>query len=161
MKTLKQTLLAISFLAIFFLAGCKGKKKDFGKAKQSIVETSARLWTTHQNADADAFAAMVTEDVIIMSPDADDINGRQAVREFAKQVLSTMKISDFKVISQEIDLTDSLAYELTTYSEKLEFQGQEPKNVRGRYLMVWKQNKNGDWLLHRNLFNFYGVGTGH
>lgn len=47
-----------------------------------------------------------------------------------------------------------VAYELATYSETLTHEGAEPSPVRGRYLLVWKRDADGQWRVHRNMFQF-------
>jgi len=88
-----------------------------------------------------------------MVPNADDLRGRADLKQALAQMFSTMKVTDFVVQTREIEICDSTAYELATYTETLNFAGKSPQAVRGRYLLVWKRQPNQSWLVHRNLFN--------
>ena len=69
-------------------------------------------------------------------------------------MFDAMTISDFAILSQEMDVHDAVAYELATYSETLRMGDAEAATVRGRYLIVWRLEADGRWRVHRNQFHF-------
>jgi len=64
-----------------------------------------------------------------------------------------LSISDFEIQSQELQVHDSVAYELATDTETMNPQDGDPYPVRGRYLIVWHRSPDGRWQVHRNMFN--------
>ena len=124
-------------------------------SRETIVSASDRFWAALHHGDADTASAMSSEDVVVMSPGADEIRGRENLKNAIVQTMSMMKITDFTIVNREIDVYDSSAYELTTYTETLHMADKPPQNVRGRYLLVWKRDNTGSWSVHRNLYNFY------
>jgi uncharacterized protein (TIGR02246 family) len=140
-------------IGLFLISSCAPQKKQPTASREDIEKAASQFWAAHERGDAESMATMSTEDVLIMAPNADDLRGRLAVKQAMAQVFSTMKITDFVIQTREIEICDSTAYELATYTENLNFTGKPPQPVRGHYLLVWKRQPNNSWLVHRNLFN--------
>lgn len=141
------------FIAVLSLSACNPQKGRLTASRVDIENAASRFWSAHERGDADSITAMLTEDVFVMIPNADDLRGRPAVKQALMQMYSALKVTDFTIVTREIDICDSTAYELATYNETLNFKDKAAQPVRGRYLIVWKRQSNQSWLVHRNLFN--------
>ena len=145
--------MVLFIITILSLSACAPQMQRTTASPTDIENAAARFWSAHEGGDADSITAMLTEDVFVMIPNADDLRGRDAVKQALTQMFSAMTVTQFTILSREIELCDSTAYELATYSETLNFKDQPPQPVRGRYLIVWKRQPDQSWLVHRNLFN--------
>lgn len=139
-------------VALFLFSACNQQKPP-QSVPSDIELASSRYWSAVEHGKADSLAAMVTDDFVLMVPDSDDVRGRSAFRQMAERMFSTTRVSDVRIVSREIDQGDSAAYEIATYTETVKSQGKLPQLIRGRYLMVWKRQSGGPWLVHRSLFN--------
>ena len=119
-----------------------------------IENVGNRLWAAHEQGDAAALADLVTDDAVLMVPGFPDVRGRDAIRAAADGMFKTTRIENFKIKRREIRVVGDEAYELAWYSEVMRPQQGEPRHLDGRYLIVWKRDAAGHWLVHRNLFNF-------
>lgn len=122
-------------------------------AESDVTRASDQVWAAHERGDPLGLAAMVTEDAILMVPGYPDVRGRTAIQEAAQQMFASTQIIDFKVEQREIQVLADSAYELAWYSETLRGRDGSSTPVRGRYLIVWKRGTDGNWRIHRNLFN--------
>jgi ketosteroid isomerase-like protein len=98
--------------------------------------------------------ALVTDSAVLFAPGMEEVRGRDALKIAAQQMFEMMTISDFNIIAQELTVHGSVAYELATYSETLQVGDGDPTPVRGRYLLVWRQEADGAWRVDRNMFHF-------
>lgn len=141
-------------LASVLLAGCSAvKPASFSSTEPAVTRASDQVWAAHERGDALGLASMVTEDAILMVPGYPDVRGRTGIQEAAQQMFASTRITNFKVERREIRVVDDSAYELAWYSETLQGQDGSSTPVQGRYLIVWKRGRDGNWRVHRNLFN--------
>lgn len=124
------------------------------QAREVIDTARAAYWAAHENGDADALADLVTEDAILWAPGMEEVRGRSAIRAAAQAMFTALRVTAFEIDSRELTVHGELAYELATYSETLAYEGTEPSPVRGRYMIVWKREDDGQWSVHRNMFHF-------
>ena len=146
--------------AIFLLgSGCaaataRQSADSSAQARADIERTRDAFWAAQERADASAFAMHLTDDAILFAPGMGEVRGRAAIEEAARNMFSQMRVTNFRILGQELEICGDTAYELTTYSETLQPTGAAASNVRGRYLIVWRRGSDGAWRVHRNLFNF-------
>ena len=140
---------------LFAALGCSGRPST-AKAEAEIARSRDAFWAAHERGDAVAMAAYLTEDAVLMAPGSPSVRGRTAIQAAATQMFTSLRITDFKILSSEVSVLDSTAYELTSYTETLRPTAGLPSPVEGRYLIVWLRGPDGQWRLHRNLFNMAG-----
>jgi len=145
---------ARAYLALGIVTACGGQAQDVDSAEAAIAEARRAFWDAHERGDADALVELATDDAALFAPGMEEVRGRDALRDAARQMFDAMTVEDFTIIQQEVEVHGSSAYELTTYSETLQMGDGDPTPVRGRYLIVWRQGEDGTWRVHRNLFHF-------
>lgn len=142
----------------FFSSGCGSEAGQpagdaTAKARADIAQARDAFWAAHERGDASAMASQLTEDAVLFAQGMGAVRGRTAIEESARQMFGQLRVTNFKILEQELDVHGEAAYELTTYSETLQPTGAAPSNVRGRYHIVWRRGEDGVWRVHRNLFN--------
>lgn len=142
------------FLALLCLPACEPNSGSEAETLPGINAARAAFWEAHEQGDAQAFAALVTEDAVLWAPGMEEVRGRPAILKAAEGMFTAMDISHFEIESMEVDIHGNLAYELATYSETVTYEGAEPTSARGRYLIVWRKDADGHWRAHRNMFHF-------
>ncbi len=136
------------------LTACGGGSQDAETAKADIAEVRQAFWDAHERGDATALAELVTETGVLLGPGMEEVRGRDALRDAAEQMFGMMTIRDFTILSLEVEVHGSSAYELATYSETIQVGDGDATAVRGRYLIVWRQEEGGMWRVDRNMFHF-------
>lgn len=114
-------------------------------------ETAAREWETARNSgDADAMAAVHTEDAQILPPNAPVVEGRAAIRTFFRNVFESRAApADFD--ERDIIVFGRYTYRQGNYSVPLPDGSVE----YGKFIQLWK-NVDGVWKLHRQMWSRNG-----
>ncbi len=93
-------------------------------------------------------AALYTEDGMIMPPNSDIVEGREQIQNFF-QALMNMGIKSIELQTREVEQHENTAYEVSRAT--LSVEGDQVVD-EAKYIVIWKR-ENGDWKLHRDIFN--------
>ncbi|MGD2124184.1 MAG: SgcJ/EcaC family oxidoreductase [Gemmatimonadota bacterium] len=121
----------------------------------AIRELGTSYATANVAMDADAVAALYTEDAIEMPPNEPATEGRAAIRErYASYLAADAETTEFTVVSVEIDGMDDLAFDRGTWSWTGTPPGMaEPMTETGKYLSIARRQADGSWLWSRVIWN--------
>jgi uncharacterized protein (TIGR02246 family) len=101
----------------------------------------------YRTLNAEAVAALYTDDAIYLAPEGDPVRGREAIADRFREIFARASGSgqsleiEFTTVERAID--GSTAYEVGTY--RLERSGGEPS--RGKFSLVLRRDGK-DWLIH-------------
>ncbi|UCG87442.1 MAG: DUF4440 domain-containing protein [Gemmatimonadota bacterium] len=145
--------LATAVLAVPFLAACQPAAAPLSDEDVAALRDLGTAYTEAVLAgDADAVAALYTENAIEMPPDMPSREGRAAIR--AAYAAEGGVPQAFTVTSVEIDGLGGLAFDRGTWSWTgvVAAEG-EPVTLTGKYLMVVRQQQDGSWLWTTGIWN--------
>ena len=124
----------------------------FTDADRQAIEAQRTVWVTAANAnDADALAAVYTEDATLMPPHGRAVTGRLG----AKEVFTAVPIGDVKLTATDvIGGGADLAVVRGAYSLNAMPPG-APAAVAdtGKFVEVWRKQADGKWLLSWDIWN--------
>jgi uncharacterized protein (TIGR02246 family) len=106
-------------------------------------------WIAGQKAgDADRMAALFDNDGSQFGGKGRVIRGRKAIHDrFADGFKTNGPALDFTITTLEIWLVDDLAYESGNYTLKLQPKGKEVSSFAGKYVTIWKRQRDGAWKI--------------
>jgi uncharacterized protein (TIGR02246 family) len=136
------------------LAGSVTAQRPPSAAETDVRQASEGYWAAYQAGDAAKVAAQFTETGVLMIPGLPDAEGRAAVSDVLRKRFAGLRIKEFKVTRREIDVTPDAAYELGWFVEVSQFKEDDPMQMEGRHLIVWKHAGDNRWLVHRHFYNF-------
>ena len=157
----KILVLLVSFTVAFF-AGCEQnssgdpvsthENESYSGYLQktlfdNIVEANQNFMTAFSNQDAEAMAALYTQDAKLLPPNSDFVVGNEAVKNFWGG-LFTAGADEAILETLEVFGTGSTASEVGTFVIKS--NGVELDH--GKYVVVWKKVQ-GKFYLHRDCWN--------
>src|SRR5215472_5291688 len=119
-------------------------------AQQAEIEAMNEKWMDFFNkGDFAGVASLYTDDATAFPPGSAMVKGRAAIAVMWKGMAE--KVSDPKVTTLEVKpLGPSAAREIGTFS--LKTKGAEPKEISGKYVVVWEKIGN-DWKLAADIWN--------
>jgi uncharacterized protein (TIGR02246 family) len=118
------------------------------EVRDAIAAANAKFMDTFSEGDAAGMAALYTENGQVLPPNSETVAGRQALQAFW-QALMDMGIKEVKLESGEFEGHGDTAFEVSTYT----LRGEEGKVLdKGKYIVIWKLEQ-GQWKLHRDIFN--------
>jgi uncharacterized protein (TIGR02246 family) len=119
-------------------------------AQKAQIEAANAKWVELFNkGDFEGIAQLYTVDAIALPPGSAMVRGRAAIGAMWKDL--AQQASNPKVTTLEVKrLSPSAVREIGTFS--LMTKGPSPKEVSGKYLVVWEKVR-GDWRLAADIWN--------
>lgn len=143
--------MAVGFGTAAYAAESKGGG-TLDAAKKGIDKGNAALSEAVDKHDAAAMAALYTTDAVVFPPDQSPISGRAAIEEFWKGSL-VAGVSKVQLTTTDVERSGDLAVESGTFAMTVKPSGKEAQTAHGKYVVVWKHQKDGSWKLHRDIWN--------
>lgn len=102
------------------------------------------------DADAAAVAAWYTDEATLLPPDAEIVQGKQAIEDFWSARLGSGFTIEFT--TRQVEGAGSLAYETGRYTSTRPSEGQEPVQTSGKYVVVWQKGSDETWRAHVDIW---------
>jgi len=136
----------VAFSAAGFLGGCRGAPATATGSRQAI-EAAVRQYVTASNrGDAEALARLYTEDAVLLPPEHEPVQGREAIGEFWRQGTD----EGLEVTTLTVEVDGDLGYLVGRYH--LPSTTEEPADS-GKYVMCLKRQPDGSWKLTADIWN--------
>jgi uncharacterized protein (TIGR02246 family) len=137
----------------------KPVSKPTAGSTADIGKIPAQWAKTLQAKQIDQLAALYTPDAVFLKPSGERITGRPAVRDLCKKIMDTFS-SEFTFHSLASDTSGNLAYDSGEYTESLvKISDQTKAEVQGNYLMIFKRQSDGGWLIAQQMWTLVTPGT--
>lgn len=142
-------------LACFFapISRAQAQQKSRQLSASEEVGKIPALWArTLQSKQIDQLAALYTPDAVFLKPTGERITGRPAVRDLCKKIMDTFS-NDFTFHSLASDVSGNIAYDSGEYKDSLvKISDQTKAEVQGNYLMIFKRQPDGSWLIAQQMW---------
>jgi uncharacterized protein (TIGR02246 family) len=132
------------------LAGCAGGAPRTDPGGRQAVESAIRRYVDASNrGDVATLASLYAEDAMLLPPDHEPIQGRQAIRAFWQQGTD----SGLEVTNLAVEVDGNLGYLVGQYH--LPATDEEPADS-GKYVMCLKREPDGSWKVTADIWNQSG-----
>ncbi len=109
--------------------------------------------------DADAVVSLFSQDCITLPPNEAARVGKDAVREWHEAIFQQFSgVAD--LTSGEVVIRDDLAYLLGAYTMQLTSSEGAEIVDNGKFIMIWRRQSEGSWMIARNIWNSDNPTTG-
>ena len=144
-------------LTMLLLTACAGgapAASDTEADKAAIRAKVAAVVEAHNAADAEAWAKVAAEDIVLMVDGGPSIHGRTAILEFIKGFYAANKVSEMTADAVEIEIAGDWAYSRDHFSAMLTpAAGGKPVRMDGKEIVIWRRQPDGAWHASRVIFN--------
>jgi len=121
------------------------------EVRKAIEEGNVKLLDALRKGDASAAAKMYTEDACAMPTGSVMVKGRENIKALWGSVIEG-GLKDAKLTTAEVVGEGDTVTEMGEYWMKLQPEGQEAMEDKGKYVVVWKNTPEG-WKLHWDIWN--------
>jgi uncharacterized protein (TIGR02246 family) len=116
--------------------------------RAAVAAANENFMAAFKKGDAAGMAALYTVNGQVLPPNGDFVTGKAAIQAFWRAIMD-MGIKEAKLEIVEVEGHGDTAIEVSKYT----LQGDEGQVLdTGKYIVIWKQ-QDGDWKLHRDIFN--------
>lgn len=122
------------------------------QTRKEIERANQRFGEGIRKADAAAVGSLYTKDALLMPPNFEIIRGREGTQKFWDGAIK-MGVKDAILKTVELNEKGDTVEEVGNYTLKIQPEGQNPFEDRGKYVVLWKQDTDGKWRLHRDIWN--------
>ena len=114
----------------------------------AVASANEEFAARFNDGDAAGMAELYTEDGQVLPPNGDVVNGRSDIQAFW-QMLMDMGIKGVELRTVDLEGGPDMAFEVSNFTL---FDASGKMLDQGKYIVIWK-HEDGDWLLHRDIFN--------
>ena len=121
---------------------------------RAAIEASGKALADGINAkDAAAAAACYSEDGSILAPETERVNGRDAIQTFWQNFIDA-GLSNVSLTAVEVEEYGNAATEVGIAKGAVPSEGGGQTNFVGKYIVLWRKGPDGNWYMHRDIWNF-------
>jgi uncharacterized protein (TIGR02246 family) len=148
LQTSRATAL-FALIATVTVAACSPSQQHDAAADEAALTSFAANWEKAYNEkDADALAALYTEDGQLLPPGADMVNGRSAIKDYWANDIATGNVS-LAIMADATGVGGDWAWRSGSWRAT----GMDGSSAgTGKYIEVWRRTTDG-WQLHRDIWN--------
>jgi ketosteroid isomerase-like protein len=130
------------------MTGCKQAAQHDTKADEAAVASAASGWEKSYNEkNADAVAALYTEDAQLLPPGPPVVNGRAAIKDFWANDIATSN-STFAITTDANGVAGDWAWRSGSWRAT----AADGSGATGKFAEIWRRTASG-WQLHRDIWN--------
>ncbi len=151
LMTSRFSLLALALAATACVS--QSTRHDPAADSTAVVAAMDAYVAALRGNDAATVSALWTDDAVYAALQTPTIRGHAAMDSLVRSHLSTMRITEITVRTEETAVGGDLAVQWGSYSEVVQAQQGAPQPIRGRFMFVWRRQADGSWKVAR------GIGT--
>jgi uncharacterized protein (TIGR02246 family) len=145
----KRARFLLALIGAVTFAACAPKSSNDPAADETAVASAAANWEKSYNEkNAEAVAALYTEDGQLLPPGPAVVNGRSAIKDFWAADIAASNMS-FAITADTTGVGGDWAYRSGSWRA---MGADGATAATGKYLEVWRRTPDG-WQLHRDIWN--------
>jgi uncharacterized protein (TIGR02246 family) len=147
MKIISNRMRVVSVAAIVLIIASSVSAQQ-REARTAVEAGNKRFSEALKRGDAQGLTSLYTKDAMVFPANSEIVKGREAIKGMWDGVIAA-GIKGITLTTVEVESCGDIANEVGTYT----MMGEGDKELdRGKYIVVWKR-EDGQWKLHRDIFN--------
>jgi len=94
-------------------------------------------------------AAVFTEDAVLGESGMEDVVGRAAIRDFLAAGDRVRRVTHHQLTRDDLLVAGDVAVETARFDEGKEYPDRPPVRERGRVVLFWRRETDGQWRIFR------------
>ncbi|HEX2270822.1 MAG TPA: DUF4440 domain-containing protein [Pyrinomonadaceae bacterium] len=141
-------------LSLLFSVSCRSAT-DTRAADEATLRKLDEEWSKSvESRDVEKVISYYSDDAVVMPPNIPTLTGKDSVRTLWRSMLESPLFSGgWKATKVDVAQSGDLAYVSGNYEFKEQDAGGNPITDKGKYLVVWKKQTDGNWKCVANMFN--------
>jgi uncharacterized protein (TIGR02246 family) len=115
---------------------------------EEIQAANEQFVAAFERSDAEALAALYTQDGRLLPPNSDVVAGTAAIQGFWQTVMEA-GVAEARLTTEEAEGFGDTAFEVGRYGL---YDSDGNTIDEGKYVVIWKRTEDG-WRLHRDIWN--------
>jgi ketosteroid isomerase-like protein len=121
---------------------------DNNAVRKAVEEGNRKFGAAAGGKDYAGLAALYTDNAKLLPPDAPIVSGRKPIEEFWRAAAATLGLISVTLKTLDLEVSGDIACEVGEAALTL---GSGPAKVK--YLVIWRRGGDGQWRLHRDIWN--------
>ena len=121
--------------------------------RDSIDANLKMFMQSLNDGDAAGVARHYTVDAAVLPPDSTRIDGRAGIQGVWQSVIDA-DVRDITLTTLEVDVFGDVANEVGAINATVPSEGGGRVQWVGKYVAVWKRERDDTWRMHRDIWNF-------
>ena len=129
-------------------------RRDTRRDDEAAIRAATREWNAAEAAkDLDKCVSFYADDGERLATGSPAIRGAAALRDEWRKYLSSSGTFQWRTAKVEVSSSGDLAYETGTYVLKTVGRNGHPITTNGKYVCVWKKQRDGQWKVVEDIDN--------
>ena len=128
---------------------------DVAAVRQAVEANNARFDSAALKGDSAALTTFYADSAVLMFSGTPAARGHDAIAKALGGMTAAMKVSAFKLTTQDLIVTGDYAIETGTYdmTSTATAKAAKPKHDVGKYIVLWKKQPDGSYKILRDIAN--------
>ena len=150
---MKKINLFIIVLLLSFLNSCNNQlDSDFLTVKTAIDNQNRAYEDFYNNKQVQKLVELHTINATVMPPNSKMVKGREEIMKMLNNEVQLGE-QDIKFETLELTVANDLAYETGLYNLNVKPKKGKAFNDKGKYIVIWKKDSDGQWLMEIDIWN--------
>ena len=150
-----KSILLLAALTIVLVSACQESRTPKNSFKEDNIKALRIVTQQYRDAEAvndwETITKLYTDNAIRMLPKGPTIQGRKEIlKEFKAR---PSKILEYDQRIMEVDGNGDIAFVRGVFSYAVDTNG-KISNGTGKYIAIYRRQREGQWLIDRDIFNF-------
>ncbi len=129
-------------------AACRSGVSDEAATRRELAAALARYQRAAVAVNADSTAASFSPTGTLFEPGIQPVSTPDSIRAFVR-MFTGARVHEATADADTLEIFGTTALMWGHYHERLSFPGQPDSDQRGRFVIEWKRQPDGAWLIER------------